>query len=488
MSSSVTTAPPITYTTRDPKFAAHLIEKGLLLPNDVANNAGEISFVFDDPHRAGAALFQQFVDGLKPEYSHRGGIVLPDGFVETLSNGKYLVWRNGVTERRTSWPMEQGQVSCPPDHRMVKERVILLADKPSPYGTQQELFYEIKSFLHRYIDIPSFWEDLLGHYALMTWVYDAFQSLPYIRFLGEFATGKTRMLEVVRELCYRSAMANGAASNASIFRIIDEWRGTFALDEADFSKSAEWSDITKILNCGYKQGNPVLRAEGNAAHSYSARAFYVFGPKILSTRRRFDDPALESRCLTCHTTERSLRPDVPLDLPPKFFDEARALRNELLQWRFDNFTRFQNAASVERVGGDLRLNQITGPLDVVASSEEFRAELREFKSSYSSSERSQRPAAMVLDAIKAIWDARLPKERPKPILLTAIVQHYDKVSEGMGETRSDDYKTLTDPRRVASLLRSMEFDLRRTNRGMVVFVDEMLLARKRKEYGLSEEK
>jgi hypothetical protein len=75
------------------------------------------------------------------------------------------------------------------------------------------------------------------------------------------------MLEVVRELCYRSAMANGAASNASIFRIIDEWRGTFALDEADFSKSAEWSDIIKILNCGYKQGNPVLRAEGNAANS-----------------------------------------------------------------------------------------------------------------------------------------------------------------------------------------------------------------------------
>jgi len=476
------------YTTRDRKFAAYLIEKDLLWPTSITNSTGEIAFVFEDPRHASATLFKQFVDGLRPEYIHRGGMVLPDGFVETLSNGKYLVWRNAVTERRTSWPMEQGQVWRPPDHKMVTERVVLLADQPSPYGTQLELFSEVKSFLHRYIDIQSFWEDLLGHYVLVTWVYDAFQSLPYIRFLGEFGTGKTRMLEVVRELCYRSAMANGAASNASIFRIIDEWRGTFALDEADFSKSAEWSDIIKILNCGYKQGNPVLRAEGNAANSYSPRAFCVFGPKILSTRRRFDDPALESRCLTYHTTEKSLRPDVPLDLPPKFFDEARVLRNKLLQWRFENFTGFQNAASVERVGGDLRLNQITGPLYVVASSEEFRQELREFKSSYSSAERSHRPAAMVLDALKGIWDARSPEERTKLIPLKAIVTHYDTVSEAMGETRENDYRTLTDPKSVASLLRSMEFDVRRTSRGMAVFVDETLLARKRKEYGLSKEK
>ena len=46
----------------------------------------------------------------------------------------------------------------------------------------------------------------------------------------------------------------------------------------------------------------MLRSD-KAGDSYEPRAFDVFGPKVIATRRRFEDGALESRCLTLETTD-----------------------------------------------------------------------------------------------------------------------------------------------------------------------------------------
>ncbi len=88
------------------------------------------------------------------------------------------------------------------------------------------------------------------------------------------------------------------------------------------------------------KGIPVLRSE-KAKDSYEPRSFDVFGPKIIANRSRFADPAVESRCLTLETEKRELRTDIPRQLPPKFFEEARKLRNKLLGWRFENYHRIE---------------------------------------------------------------------------------------------------------------------------------------------------
>ncbi len=51
-------------------------------------------------------------------------------------------------------------------------------------------------------------------------------------------------------------------------------------------------------------------------------------------RHRFSDLALESRFITCETSGRGVRSDIPIHLPNQFATEALALRNKLLAWRF----------------------------------------------------------------------------------------------------------------------------------------------------------
>jgi hypothetical protein len=310
-----------TYPTQEKEFAAYLIKHDALQLKSVScATSGKQQFCFSDPHSHANVLYQQFHEDREPTFEASAGRVLPNGFVETVASGEYLVTEGQKTKIQSTWGDDK-VIYRPPDHKLVKDRVVILPDAAQPYDSTEGLIHDIQCFIHSYIDTTAFWESLLAHYVLLTWVYDAFQSLPYLRFIGEFGTGKTRYLEVAKLLCYRSVLVSGATSTAAVFRVLNMWRGTFLFDEADFS-SDEFSEIVKILNNGYRQGAPVLRADGGGNREFMPTSYYVFGPKILATRNRFKDDALESRCLTFETSEKTLRSDIPNDLPVKAFADA----------------------------------------------------------------------------------------------------------------------------------------------------------------------
>src|SRR5208282_3153868 len=102
-------------------------------------------------------------------------------------------------------------------------------------------------------------EGIATYYVLLTWLYDAFNELPYLRLRGDFGTGKTRALLVVGSLCYKPFFASGASTVSPLFHILDAFRGTLILDEADFRFSDEKAEIVKILNNGNMRGMAVLR-------------------------------------------------------------------------------------------------------------------------------------------------------------------------------------------------------------------------------------
>jgi hypothetical protein len=178
----------------------------------------------------------------------------------------------------------------------------------------------IQAFVHRYVDLSPGFEEIAAHYVLLTWIYDAFGELGYLRFRGDYGTGKTRALLTVGAVCYKPFFASGASTVSPIFHVLDAFGGTLVLDEADFRFSDATAELTKILNNGTAELNPT--------------AFRVFGPKLVAMRRDFADQALESRFLTEETGQRSLRSDIPIHLPREMREEALALRNRLLAWRF----------------------------------------------------------------------------------------------------------------------------------------------------------
>lgn len=279
----------------------------------------------------------------EPKKAHTSGMTLDDGRIVELiydesigesgfavSDGKTVTYQSEFVD-----PRGLTYVPTSPHNNLLKHDVILFPRRAAPYGSQDALLEKIVSYIHTYVDVTPELELLLAHYVLLTWVYDAFSELPYVRFRGDFGSGKTRALKVIGAICYKPIFASGASTVSPIFHMLNAFRGTLIFDEADFRFSDEKAELSKILNNGNVRGFPVLRAAVTASREYDPRAFHVFGPKLVAMRGSYDDRALESRFITGDMGTRGLRSDIPISLPNTHKEEARTLRDMLLSYRFE---------------------------------------------------------------------------------------------------------------------------------------------------------
>jgi hypothetical protein len=268
---------------------------------------------------------------------------LPDGTLiealfdaETTSTSLAVSLPDGQIAIAPFFDLPTGERLVPyaPTNNLIASSCVLLPSDVGDFGDKAELVDAVRSFLHRYVDLSPAFEEIATHYVLLTWAYDAFNELGYLRFRGDYGTGKTRALLAVGSLCYKPFFASGASTISPIFHVLDAFGGTLVLDEADLRFSDATADLTKILNNGNVKGLPVLRTMINRHRELNPTAFKVFGPKLIAMRERFTDRALESRFLTEETGGRPLRADIPIHTPEDLKAEALVLRNKLLAWRF----------------------------------------------------------------------------------------------------------------------------------------------------------
>lgn len=257
-------------------------------------------------------------------------------------------------------------------NNLIATGCVRLPSDVGDYGGKQALLDDIRLFLGRYVDIGALDEDLAAHYVLLSWVSDAFNEVPYLRFQGAFGAGKTRALLVIGSLCYKPFFASGASTVSPIFHILDTVGGTLVLDEADLRFSDATADLTKILNNGSTKGLPVLRTMTNRNRELHPQAFRVFGPKLVAMRGSFADEALESRFITVRMDRAQPRRGIPLSLPDAMEDEALALRNRLLAWRFAQCHQVQIDPARVIAGLSPRGNQLALPLLAIIDDENLR--------------------------------------------------------------------------------------------------------------------
>jgi hypothetical protein len=291
---------------------------------------------------------------------------------------------------------------------LIKNGIVLFPSAPEEFGNTQELVGELRTYLHRYVDLTESFERLAAYYALFTWVYDRFNELPYLRLRGDYGTGKTRFLLTLGSICYKPIFASGASTVSPLFHMLDRFGGTLIIDEADFRFSDEKSDLAKILNNGNVRGFPVLRTESKNGREFNPRAFQVFGPKIIAMRNHFNDTALESRFITENSGGRSLRKDIPINLPPEQREEAEKLRNKLLMFRFRRFKQVNPKPAILDRTVEPRINQIYSPLSAVMDDDAARADLRAIARQSSAILKADRSASMdaqVLTVIRHVMEA-----------------------------------------------------------------------------------
>lgn len=290
-------------------------------------------------------------------------------------------------------------------NNLIQHRVVLLPEKAEAYSSVAGLVSEIETYLSRYVDLSPAFLGIASHYILLSWVYDAFNELPYLRLRGEPGTGKTRALIVIGSLCYKAFLASGASTVSPIFHTLDTFRGTFIFDEADFRFSDEKAELVKIFNNGNVRGFPVLRTAMTAKREFDPQAFMVFGPKIVAMRHAFEDRALESRFITEEMGQRPVRTDIPINLPDIQQDEARTLRNKLLMYRFRALaiTRIDDALVDPALSA--RLNQILVPLLSIIRDGAVREQIRQAATALDQKLRNERAATPEGQLLEVLTEA-----------------------------------------------------------------------------------
>jgi hypothetical protein len=279
-------------------------------------------------------------EGAKPKVVHTPSAEFPDGrLVEEAFDGKdvyFLVYnpQTGQVEKAKEIECE-GVIYKPVDNPEVRYGLTLLPSDAVDYGSDERLFKDILEFLNKWHDQPNETERKLDVlYVFLTYVYDSLPRLPYRRALGKWGRGKSAWLDAVGSVCYRPVILAGADTDKAIVRRINNWKGTALIDEADFSNSSLYAFIIKILNISYDKRLGFYQ-RSDEINPMKTLVYNVYGPKLLATRQEFKDKALESRCLTFIAFEKG-RP-MPLFRYKKFLEEAQALRNKLIMWRFRKY-------------------------------------------------------------------------------------------------------------------------------------------------------
>lgn len=319
-------------------------------------------------------------------------------------NTSLIKWKDGQAETASSFKLEKNWKIIPyrATNPLLQRQIILFPKEILEYSDDEILIRKIQSFIHRYVDVSETFELVATYYVLLTWIYDTFNEIPYLRVRGDYGSGKTRFLQTVGSICYKPIFASGASTVAPLFHILDQVGGTLVLDEGDFRFSDERADIAKILNNGNAKGFPVLRCEKINQREFSPRAYTIYGPKIVASRHDYDDFALESRFITEDVGLTGVRHDIPITLPHNFQVDTQELRNKLLLWRFRNYTRphYPEAHVDHRL--DKRISQVFAPLLSLVTNQDIRAKIARLALEKSNEFRSDRGFQTEADVLLAI--------------------------------------------------------------------------------------
>lgn len=118
-------------------------------------------------------------------------------------------------------------------------------------------------------------------WCIHTWCYNEFSRSPLLLINApERACGKTQLLKIVEKLVPRP-LDTANITIAGLFRIIEQYKPTLLIDEADTFMEAK-SEMAGLLNKGYERGGVVIRVETDKNNAHEPRTFHVFGPKALA--------------------------------------------------------------------------------------------------------------------------------------------------------------------------------------------------------------
>lgn len=403
------------------------------------------------------------------------GKVLPDGtMLEAIYNpqsdiGQFIVYKDNKTSVQSEYLDEvTGKAYLPLIDNNIKVGAVRLATENTPLISEEDLLGKIQAFIHQHVDISPGFEGIAARYVLLTYKYDKFQEIPYLRVLGPYGTGKSRFLHVMSSICYHSYKLGASATAAAMFRTVDKYRGTLILEEANFKDSSRYAAAIQILTSGNSNEEGfITRCQPS---DYEPVTYRTFSPKILASHEPFKDSALESRFITC-ITKRTKREDILLYLPhADKWKEAIVLRNQLLQFRLRNYAKFQPALTGTLDQTASRYNQIIQPIFEVMGEKKVPSDiqpfLEEMRDQNQNSELLSDENIVIATVLEMSSNGNTLKVSP------------GEISDYIKSKTKDDIS----PRKIGSILRTQGIRSHRQSRGIIYNLTASEINRLRDQY------
>jgi len=171
-------------------------------------------------------------------------------------------------------------------------------------------------------------------WTMLGWVHDEVATHSPILDItsAEPESGKSTTLGLVSFLLHR-CVSTVEISEAAIYRAIELWQPSFAIDEFDsVLANDDKAGLRAVINSGHTRGQGVIKCVGD---DKTPQRFKTFAPKCIGMIGRKLPPATLSRCIVIEMRRRKKDEQIERF---KHVDDAELadLRSRLRRWSMDN--------------------------------------------------------------------------------------------------------------------------------------------------------
>ena len=157
--------------------------------------------------------------------------------------------------------------------------------------TVSEVYKKTHNFINDYIFFTSpAHGKFLSVWVIGTYIFKIFRYYPYIWLNAPKQSGKTLLMEILKELSFNGDLSSNASESA-IFRDVHNNLITMFLDEVEkLSKQdmEKYGAIMTILNTGFSASGSVKRS-GSQKQNFTIQRFSTYSPKAFAGIKEIDD-------------------------------------------------------------------------------------------------------------------------------------------------------------------------------------------------------
>lgn len=235
------------------------------------------------------------------------------------------------------------------------------------------LFDDVRDHIETHWDGDEWMYDGLAAYVISTWVREELDFVPHLLVHGTHESGKTRLLNTMREVSYR-CIHTAAPTAASIFRSIDSYNVTMYVSEYHDLPDEVQQQVDAVLKAGQKRGEVAMRATDSGG-GYEPEVYDPFTHVAISTQFSVDDD-MKSRCFEVHTSKTN-------KAMPRTVADCEDLRRRLLGFRSkylnSDMAERASASTDEKMDEDGLFNRVGEKLHpILLVAELFNKDINEF--------------------------------------------------------------------------------------------------------------